>query len=252
MGKERREAEPRPPGTANRVYEKNALTPARWKELLLAVANGHKRSVACRRAKVTNPTLQLFLISNPKAVHELRQAELAWVRNDWPIERIEDMLLEIALGSTNKQAAEKLELLPDELEQFMRIVFKDPELKQLYDDARQMQAESWSDEMIEISEDSTGDVTVDKTGKLKIDFECVNRSKLRVDTMKWLMSRLHHERFGDRLKQDVSGTLTVNHAELLDQARRRREKGKQRANDLTQPIPTQGDSSEVPPSQQVH
>jgi hypothetical protein len=252
MGKERRPAEPRPPGAANRVYEKNALSSTRWKELLIAVANGHKRSVACRRAKVTNPTLQLYLISNPKAVHELRQAELAWIRQDWPIERIEEMLLEIALGSTNKQAAKKLELLPDELEQFMRIVFRDPELKQLYDDARQMQAESWSDEMVEISEDSTGDVSVDKTGKLKIDFECVNRSKLRVDTLKWLMSRLHHERFGDRIKQDVSGSLSINHAELLDQARRRREKSKTRSNELTQSIPEQRDSSEVPPHQQVH
>lgn len=240
----RRESEPRPPGLANRAYEKNVMTPARWKEFLAAVANGHKRTVAARRAKVTTPTFNLFMIMTPKAVHELRDAELAWVRADWPIERIEDMLLLIALGSTNKKAAAELQLLPGELEQFMRIVFKDPELKQLYDEARQMQAESWSDEIIDISNESENDITVDATGKVRIDFECVNRSKLKVDTLKWLMSRMHHERFGDRIHQELSGSLNVNHAELLDQARRRREKSKSRTRELTESVPD--------PTQQVH
>lgn len=236
----------RPGGLAN-----NRVTPERWRKLLHSIANGAQRTDAILAARITEPTYHLYLIQNPNKVHELREAELAWIRTDWPIERIERMLTEIALGSTNKEAALELNLLPGELEQFLRIIFRDPDLRQLYDEARQMQVESWGDDIIDISNASNIDTYLDDKGKVRIDGEVVNRSKLKIAARQWLMARLHHERFGDRIKTEVEGVLTVDHVELLDGARRRAEKAQEHSKRLTDNVPaSQPEIS--PPPQQVH
>jgi hypothetical protein len=228
----------------------NRVTSERWRKLLHAIANGSQRPDAIRDARITESTYHLYLIQNPNKVHELREAELAWIRTDWPIERIERMLTEIALGSTNKEAALELNLLPGELEQFLRIIFRDPDLRQLYDEARQMQVESWGDDIIDISNMANADTYLDDKGKLRIDGEVVNRSKLKIAARQWLMARLHHERYGDRIKTEVEGDLVVNHVELLDGARRRREIAQAHSKRLTDNVPV--DSEVVPPPQQVH
>jgi len=230
----------------------NRVTPKRWTTLITAIANGVQRPDAIRAARITESTYHLYLIQHPDKVHELREAELAWIRTDWPIERIEKMLTEIALGSTNKEAALELNLLPGELEQFLRIIFRDPDLKQLYDEARQMQVESWGDDIIDISNAANADTYLDAKGTLRINGEVVNRSKLKIAARQWLMARLHHERFGDRIKTEVEGNLVVDHVELLDGARRRAEQAKERSRQLTDSVPVPA-TPEVPsPNQQVH
>jgi len=128
----------------------------------------------------------------------------------------------------------------------------DPDLKQLYDEARQMQVESWGDDIIDISNASNIDTYLDDKGKVRIDGEVVNRSKLKIAARQWLMARLHHERFGDRIKTDVEGVLTVDHVELLDGARRRREKAEAHTKRLTHSVPMPATPEVDPPPQQVH
>lgn len=63
----------------------------------------------------------------------------------------------------------------------------------------------WADEILEISDDSSGDtVTVVENGRevMKVDHENINRSRLRVDSRKWLMSKLAPGRYGDRIELD--------------------------------------------------
>ena len=223
---------------------KNKITPTRWKSILHDTANGLTRQVVCNRAQVTPQTLNAYLIANEGKTEELRAAQLTWYRRDWPMERIEEMLTLIALGRTNKKAAEELQLLPGELEQFMRIMLRDPELKVIYDEAREMQAESWSDEMVDIANDGRNDTYVDDKGNVRVDHDVVNRSKLRVNTMQWLMGRIHHKRFGDKLHQTVDGNLNVNHTEILDNARRRKEQVAQQRRERAQ--------EERPEQHQVH
>ena len=38
-----------------------------------------------------------------------------------------------------------------------------------------------------------------------VDSECVQRSKLRCDTRKWLLSKLHPEIYGDRVQHQQLG-----------------------------------------------
>ncbi len=53
-----------------------------------------------------------------------------------------------------------------------------------YAQAREFQAEAWSDRIIDIAEDGSLDP---------------QDRRVRIDAKKWLMSKLHHKRYGDKL-----------------------------------------------------
>jgi hypothetical protein len=67
-----------------------------------------------------------------------------------------------------------------------------------YARAREIQALRWAEEIIEISDDSSGDVEFDKDGKPHFSNEFAARSKLRVDTRKWILSKVLPKVYGDR------------------------------------------------------
>ena len=62
--------------------------------------------------------------------------------------------------------------------------------------------ESWADEITEISDDGSNDWMTVKRGGGEVEVEnreVVNRSRLRVDTRKWLMSKIAPKKYAERL-----------------------------------------------------
>ena len=95
----------------------------------------------------------------------------------------------------------------------------------LYTQARERLVEHWADEILDISDDGTTDY-VTKVGRNGTEYEAVDqehiqRSRLRVDTRKWLMSKLAPRKYGDRVEHEHLGEVTVTH-ELSDRERMRR------------------------------
>ena len=85
---------------------------------------------------------------------------------------------------------------------------------QLYARAREAQMDRWSDEIVEIADDASNDY-IERTGKdgeveRVLDPEAVQRSKLRIDTRKWVMSKLAARRYGDRVDVNVTGSVEVS------------------------------------------
>lgn len=80
-----------------------------------------------------------------------------------------------------------------------------------YARARDIALDRMADELIEIADDSSGDVKPDdgEGGPPVMDGEFVQRSKLRVDTRKWVMSKLAPKKYGDRVQHEHSGTITL-------------------------------------------
>ena len=74
---------------------------------------------------------------------------------------------------------------------------KYPEFSDKYARAKSAQMDTMAEEIVEISDDRSNDVTVDEKGNEKVDWECVQRSKLKVDTRKWLMSKLAPKKYGE-------------------------------------------------------
>jgi hypothetical protein len=78
-----------------------------------------------------------------------------------------------------------------------------------YARARELQAEHWAEEIIQIADDSRNDF-IEKENRdgstyEAVDNEHINRSRLRVDTRKWLMARLAPKKYGDRVTTEMVG-----------------------------------------------
>lgn len=81
----------------------------------------------------------------------------------------------------------------------MRWLLAHPEFREQYEQAREAQADFLADEMLQIADDSSRDYIDTETGK-KLNAEYVQRSRLRVDTRKWLLSKLFPKKYGDLVR----------------------------------------------------
>lgn len=80
------------------------------------------------------------------------------------------------------------------------------EFSAIYAKAKQDQADFLFEELIEIADDKSGDLLETETGYTANNAN-VNRSKLQVDTRKWVAARLNARKYGE--KSEVNQTSTV-------------------------------------------
>ena len=69
----------------------------------------------------------------------------------------------------------------------------------MYGEARRAQALGWAEEILEIADNVEQDFREDEDGKRTVNKEYVQRSRLRVDTRKWLLGRVLAKVYGDKL-----------------------------------------------------
>ena len=74
-----------------------------------------------------------------------------------------------------------------------------PEFSEQYARAREAQADKLAEEALTIADDGRSDTYVDADGNVKTDTEVIQRSKLRVDTRKWLASKMAPKKYGDKV-----------------------------------------------------
>ena len=79
------------------------------------------------------------------------------------------------------------------------------EFSEQYARARKVQAEVLADELTDIADDGSNDFTTDKDGKETVNHEHIQRSRLRVDTRKWVAAKLLPKRYGDKLQHTGEG-----------------------------------------------
>lgn len=79
---------------------------------------------------------------------------------------------------------------------FFLWLYKHPEFSDLYANAKAALQESQTEEMLEIADDATPDT--------------VHLAKLRIDTRKWLASKLKPKKYGDKLDIDANVGMTIN------------------------------------------
>lgn len=78
-----------------------------------------------------------------------------------------------------------------------------------YARAREVQADHFADEILEISDDGSNDWmkrAVDHGEVIEVpDHEHISRSKLRVDSRKWLMAKMAPKKYGDKVTTVMTG-----------------------------------------------
>jgi hypothetical protein len=89
---------------------------------------------------------------------------------------------------------------------FYRWIKKDPTRKQLFDEAQEMRTEFMAGEIIEIADADDS-------------LEDVNRSKLKIDTRKWLMGAHNRKKYGATTNIEMTGGISIIGALAAAQAR---------------------------------
>ena len=80
------------------------------------------------------------------------------------------------------------------------------EFAEMYARAKDLQADYMAKEMIEIADEATRDTITDpETGNEYANNEWIQRSKLRVETRKWLAAKLAPKKYGDKIDVTTDG-----------------------------------------------
>ncbi len=77
-----------------------------------------------------------------------------------------------------------------------------PDFQQQYAKATEERTEAMSEDILDIADDGTNDFMSVKRGKEWVEVEnkeVTNRSRLRVDTRKWLMSKMKPKKYADKM-----------------------------------------------------
>lgn len=90
-----------------------------------------------------------------------------------------------------------------------------------YARAQRERAERWAEEITEIADDGSNDwmERFDSEGKSigwSLNGEHVQRSRLRVDTRKWLLSKVLPKVYGDKVDVEHSGGVQVLHFNIME------------------------------------
>ena len=93
--------------------------------------------------------------------------------------------------------------------QVMRWIDKDEELRDRYARAKEAQADFMADEMLDIADDGRNDwMKRQQANGESVDVlnnEVIQRSKIRIDTRKWLASKLKPKKYSEKLQTELSG-----------------------------------------------
>jgi len=95
------------------------------------------------------------------------------------------------------------------------------DFREQYARAKEESADALFEDLLDIADDGSND-WMEKHGKdgesggYQLNGEHIQRSKLRVDARKWMMSKMKPKKYGDRIQQDV--TVNVDAASKLNKA----------------------------------
>lgn len=132
-------------------------------------------------------------------------------------ELADKILLGVSEGKSLRAICESLGIPAPTVRRW--IVINHEGLAEHYARARDLQYETWADEIKELADQCRiGVKTVVEEGKdgvktIETTADMVERTRLQIDARKWLLSKLHHKRYGDKLDlkntHEVGDTLTA-------------------------------------------
>lgn len=88
------------------------------------------------------------------------------------------------------------------LEKFYEMLKSNSELAKRYAHACDARADKIFDDMLSISDDNSRDTFIDDKGVERTDNDVIQRSKLMVDTRKWVLAKLAPKKYGDKTEVD--------------------------------------------------
>lgn len=122
----------------------------------------------------------------------------------------------IADGLTTRQAAKELGKDRVNISKWL-IHHANQEQRSQYALAIQQSADALSEDAMEVAYDDSLDIGFDDTGKPFVKGENIQRSRLKVDTLKWAAGKRYPKKYSDRIVQQQEGGETPVKLELSGQ-----------------------------------
>lgn len=115
------------------------------------------------------------------------------------MEYTQDMADQVCEHLMNGKSLRKIEAIagmPNRLT-ILRWLRENPSFQTQYAHAREEQAEALAEEILDISDDGANDTYVDDEGVERTNHDVIARSRLRVDSRKWIASKLKPKKYGE-------------------------------------------------------
>ena len=135
---------------------------------------------------------------------------------------MQDVCVEMAKGRSLKNICDSDDDLPSR-ETIRAWIAADDAISAKYARAAELRADHLFDEMFDIADDSTKDIQEVELpdGRFidKVDYEYIQRSKLRIDTRKWALSKMNPKKYSDKVDittNQESINKPVDSKEIMD------------------------------------
>ena len=121
----------------------------------------------------------------------------------WTVEKkeiaVKEILLEIMKGRslTSILKTDERGDLPSKVT-FFEWLKEDEELTNQYARATEVRAEVIFDDILAIADENTNDTSINENGIEVVNNDVIQRSRLRIDARKWVLSKLNPKKFGDK------------------------------------------------------
>lgn len=109
-----------------------------------------------------------------------------------------DIIQQIELGRSIKNILDD-DTYPISRSTFYSWLNENPDRIELYKKATEIRADGIFDDMLEISDDRSKDYYYDVNGNRQQSMVAVNRSRLQLDTRKWVLGRMNPKKYSEKL-----------------------------------------------------
>lgn len=141
-----------------------------------------------------------------------------WKNKEELFEALDQIIIDIEMGASLKKALDKNGVNPNLFyecrankhtylnEEGEEVNLETPDLEKRYAQACVYRADAIFEEMLDIADEGGNDEYWDeKAGKYKTNWDVLGRSRLRVDTRKWMLAKTRPERYGEAQLLKIAG-----------------------------------------------
>lgn len=100
---------------------------------------------------------------------------------------------------------------------FYDLLSNDVEKSNKYTRATELRTERMAEETLEISDSVEDDIITLPDGREVVNNNVIQRDRLRVDTRKWLLSKMNPKKYGDKIEVDTNQKHVIEYANVSKQ-----------------------------------
>lgn len=129
-------------------------------------------------------------------------------------EKFELIIRDIEENNQPIRKAVKGKDMPD-ITTFYKWLEQDEEKAKRYARACETRADNLFEEILDIADESNADISFTDEGRMTIDGQAIQRSKLRIEARQWVLGKLNPKKYGTKVQNELSGEININLKDMV-------------------------------------